>query len=293
MGDGLHDAFVVKLNPAGGGQSDLLYATFLGGNSTDWGSAIAVDGSGSAYVTGWTKSPDFPTTPGAFDTTHSIHNDVFVVRLRLTGSGQSDLLYATFLGGEDYDNGRGIAVDETGNVYVTGETYSFDFPTTPGAFDTDLDGCEDAFVVKLNPASGGQSDLLYATFLGGEHYDEGRGIAVDGASSAYVAGCTYSSDFPATPGAYDEDFSGGSDAFVVAFKASALPGDQTWAVCECPFTTAGRISPSPRWAAPCVSSAVTTPRPPASTPPPWATAGPTTTTSTWPSPTTRAVRWEL
>jgi len=201
--------------------SDLLYSTFLGGSSNDRGSAITVDGAGSTYVAGYTSFPDFPTTVGAFDTSYDGEADAFVVKLNADGTG---LAYATFLGGNGWDSGWGIAVDEAGNAYVTGETQSSDFPTTTGAFDTSLDGHNDAFVVKLNAAGTG---LAYATFLGGgSDYDRGHAIAVDGAGSAYVMGWTDSSDFPTTAGAFDQscgtdgncDFDGQNryrDAFVV------------------------------------------------------------------------------
>jgi hypothetical protein len=205
------DAFVVKLNATG---SSLEYATFLGGSDTDDGYGIAVDGSGNAYVKGGTTSFDFPTTPGAFDTTYNSSVDVFVVKLNATGSA---LAYATFLGGSDYDFGFGIAMDGSGAVYVTGETWSSDFPTTPGAFDTTYNGSHDAFVVKLNAAGSG---LTYATFLGGSDYDFGFGIAMDGSGAVYVTGGTRSSDFPTTPGAFDTSYSGGGDAFVVKLNAT-------------------------------------------------------------------------
>jgi hypothetical protein len=153
------DAFVVKLNAAG---STLAYATFLGGSNDELGDGIAVDGSGAAYVTGYTYSSDFPTTPGAFDTTHNGNHDAFMAKLNAAGSA---LAYATFLGGSSSDDGHAIAVDGAGAAYVTGYTYSSDFPTTPGAFDTTYNGNYDAFVVKLNAAG---SALAYATFLGGE-----------------------------------------------------------------------------------------------------------------------------
>ena len=200
------DAFVVKLNPAG---SELAYATFLGGGSMEDGNAIAVDGAGSAYVTGSTGSSDFPTTPGAFDPSLNIHGDAFVVKLNPAGSG---LAYATFLGGNDADQGYGIAVDGAGSAYVTGFTNSGDFPTTPGAFDPSHNAYTDAFVVKLNPAGSG---LAYATFLGGGSGDEGHAIAVDGAGSAHVTGRTDSSNFPITLGAFDTSHNGNLDAFVI------------------------------------------------------------------------------
>jgi hypothetical protein len=208
--NGFNDAFVLKLNPAGSG---LAYATFLGGSSSntgaaDYGAAIAVDGAGSAYVTGETASSDFPTTPGAFDPSY---NGAFVAKFNPTGSG---LVYATFLGGGGTDRGYAITVDGAGSAYVTGETSSSNFPTTPRALDTSLNGSYDAFVAKLNPAGSG---LAYATFLGGNSYDYGYAIAVDGAGSAYVAGDTRSSDFPTTSGAFDPSYND-VDAFVAKLR---------------------------------------------------------------------------
>ncbi len=204
------DAFVVKLNPAG---SELAYATFLGGSNDDYGGAIALDGLGDVYVAVGTSSSDFPTTPGAFDTSFNGRSDVFVVKLNLAGSR---LVYATFLGGGNDDYGFDIAVDGAGSVYVTGLTVSNNFPTTPGAFDTSNNGGNgDAFVAKLNSAG---SDLVYATFLGGSDSDYGWAIALNGTDNAYVTGRTASSDFPTTPGAFDTSFNGYTDAFVVKFN---------------------------------------------------------------------------
>jgi hypothetical protein len=207
--NGYEDAFVVKLNATGTG---LVYATFLGGSGWDYGHAIAVDGADSAYVMGRTASSDFPTTEGAFDTSYNGgYWDTFVVKLNATGTGLS---YATFLGGS---GGEAIAVDGAGSAYVTGFTESSDFPTTEGAFDTSYNGGDlDTFVVKLNAAGTG---LSYATFLGGSGGDVGEGIAVDGVGSAYVTGCTSSSDFPTTPGAFDTNYSS-HDAFVVKLNAA-------------------------------------------------------------------------
>ena len=105
-----------------------------------------MDGSENAYVTGITDSTDFPTTPGAYDTGHSGGYDVFVTKLNSTGSS---LIYSTFLGGSEFDEGNGIAVDDLRNSYVTGSTFSTDFPTTPGAYDTGHSGGLDVFVTKL------------------------------------------------------------------------------------------------------------------------------------------------
>ncbi len=209
--NGSIDAFVAKLNADGSG---LAYSTFLGGVSADRSNSIAVDTSGAAYVTGRSHSSDFPTTPGAFDTTLNGNSDTFVAKLNADGSR---LAYSTFLGGAHYDGGGGIAVDGAGSAYVTGYTYSSDFPTTPGAFDTTHNGNYDTFVVKFNADGSG---LAYSTFLGGAHNDGGGGIAVDASGVAYVTGWTDSSNFPATPGATDTTYNGPHDAFVAKLNGA-------------------------------------------------------------------------
>ncbi|WP_299755008.1 SBBP repeat-containing protein [uncultured Chloroflexus sp.] len=212
-GDYYGDAFVAKLSSSG---TELLYATFLGGSGWDVGYDIALDGSGAAYVTGWTRSTDFPTTAGAYDRTYNGGGDVFVTKLNPNGTG---LVYATFLGGSASDSIRGIAVDGSGHAYVTGWTTSTDFPTTAGAYDTTFNGGDyDAFVAKLNPSGTG---LVYATFLGGSTIDRGYSIAVDGSGNAYVTGETSSVDFPTTSRAVSTIFNGGDyDAFVVKLNPS-------------------------------------------------------------------------
>src|SRR5439155_18785100 len=136
--------FVAKLDPNG---SALVYSTLLGGSFDDGGQGIAVDAAGNAYVTGSTQSADFPTTPGAFQTTFGGGGDAFVTKLTPTGSG---LVYSTYLGRSDDDEGLAIAVDISGNAYVTGFTISATFPTPPGAFQPTLGGGGDAFVTQLN-----------------------------------------------------------------------------------------------------------------------------------------------
>jgi len=210
--NGTSDAFVVKVNPSATG---LAYASFLGESDSDSGSDIAVDDTGAAYVTGWTYSPSFPTTPGAFDNTLNGTSDAFVVKVNPSATG---LAYASFLGGSNSERGHGIAVDGDGAAYVTGYTYSSDFPTTPGAFDTIYNGSyDDAFVVKVNPSATG---LAYASFLGGSSSERGEGIAVDGDGAVYVTGYTKSSDFPTTPGALDTTLNGYGDTFVFKVNPS-------------------------------------------------------------------------
>ena len=216
--NGNQDAFVTKLNPTG---SALVYSTFLGGSNDEFGHGIAVDSSGSAYVTGITNSGNFPTTVGAFDATlDGIGTfDAFVTKLNPAGSA---LVYSTFLGGVNSESGNGIAVDTSGSAHVTGSTGSDNFPTTAGAFDTTRSDDADAFVTKLNPAG---SALAYSTFLGGFDTDVGNAIVLDTLGSAYVTGFTGSINFPTTVGAFDTTFNAIGefvtfDAFVTKLNLS-------------------------------------------------------------------------
>jgi len=202
------DVFVSKLNAAGSG---FVYSTYLGGSGIDNGYGIAVDSNGSAYVTGYTASSNFPTTAGAYQTTYGDGGDVFVSKLNAAGSG---LVYSTYLGVVGFDPSGAIAVDNSGNAYVTGSTQSTDFPTTAGAYQTTYDGSEDVFVSKLNAAGSG---LIYSTYLGAN--DRGNGIALDSSGSAYVTGNAYGL-FPITAGAFQTTFSGSTDTFVSKLNAA-------------------------------------------------------------------------
>lgn len=205
------DVFVTKLSASG---ASLVYSTYLGGNSDDIGHAVAVDTAGAAYVTGYARSNDFPTTSGAFDTSNSgSYYDAFVTKLNADGGS---LAYSTFIGGSSYEEGSSIAVDPTGAAYVAGRTDSSNFPTTAGAFDT-IWNSTDAFVVKLNPAG---SALAYGTYLGGSQHDQARAIAIDASGRAILAGFTYSGDFPTTAGAFDETWNDQSDVFVARLSAA-------------------------------------------------------------------------
>lgn len=205
---GSSDAYVTKLNPTG---STLVYSTYLGGTGGDVGLGIVVDAAGSVYLTGNTSSSNFPATASAFDTTPNGSNDAFVAQLN---SGGSALVYATYLGGTDFEGAIGIAVDLTGNAYVTGATQSLDFPTTLGAFDQIHAGEQDAFVTKVSVSG---SALVYSTYLAGNGLfdnDAGISIAVDGTGFAYVAGVTTAADFPTTPLAFQTAYGGNDDVFV-------------------------------------------------------------------------------
>jgi Calx-beta domain/Beta-propeller repeat len=227
-GGGFVDAFVTKLSADG---SALIFSTYLGGPSfaSDWGQAVAADAAGNSYVTGHTYALDFPTTPGAFQRDGAAGLNAFVTKFTPTGG----VAYSTHaLGGSGHDEAWGIAVDATGNAYITGNTDSWDdpstsidtgFPTTPGAFRRTLVGQIDAYVAKLN-ASG--SALVYGTYLGGSSdfgggsgIDRGFGIAVDTAGSAYVVGDTESPNFPVVNAIQTFNY-WYSDAFVTKLNPS-------------------------------------------------------------------------
>lgn len=225
------DAFVAKLNPSG---TALLYSTYLGGAGDDGANGIAVDAAGDAYVTGVTRSNDFASTPNAFQTKPVTGGAAFITKFNAAGNA---LVYSTYLGGSTFETfltanvGTSIAVDAGGNAYVTGHTFSRDFPIRKGAqaefnrgaafnccfeclynFQPSPSPVEDAFVTKLNPSGSG---LIYSTYLGGSGQDESFAIAVDSTGSAYVTGRTCSRDF--TSGSYG---GGISDAFVVKLSPS-------------------------------------------------------------------------
>ncbi|MBK5228795.1 MAG: SBBP repeat-containing protein [Actinobacteria bacterium] len=201
------DVFVTKLNAAG---QALDYSTYLGGLGTDIGHAITVDGSGSAYVTGWTLSANFPTQ-APISATNAGAQDVFVTKLNVTGAR----VYSTYLGGLSDDVGYGIAVDGTDSAYVTGAAASNDFPTQAPLFGANA-GNYDVFVTKLNPAG---SALIYSTYLGGSDADTGYGIALNGSGEAHVTGSTASTNFQ-TLNPFQPSNGGGTDAFVTKLNAA-------------------------------------------------------------------------
>jgi hypothetical protein len=214
------EAFVTKVNPAG---TALVYSTFIGGGNFEWGRGIAVDAAGNAYVTGQTKSSNFPTTGGAFDRTFNVDTcprcgidqyDAFVLKLNAAGSA---LVYSTFLGGFNLDDGMAIAVDAAGNAYVAGETEAVNFPTTANAFDRTINGALDTFVTKLN-ATG--SALVYSTYLGGSAVEFPSRVAVDASGNLFITGSTSSTNFPTTAGTFDRTQNGAFDVYLTKLNAA-------------------------------------------------------------------------
>ncbi len=208
------NVFVSKIDTTKNGAASLIYSTYLGGNGWNYGYGIAVDSSGCAYVTGGTSSTDFPTLNQYQKDPGDSYYDAFVTKLDTTQSGAASLIYSTYLGGGYEDLGCGIAVDDSGNAYVTGDTYSTDFPTLNQYQGDPGDAWYDAFVTKLDTTRSGAASLIYSTYLGGDGSDGGRGIAVDNGGCAYVIGNTGSTDFP-TLNQYQKDpADSNGDAFV-------------------------------------------------------------------------------
>jgi len=196
-------AFVSKFAFDG---SSLIYSTFIGGTTgRTLGFGIKVNSAGNAFIAGLTEASDFPTTPGAFQSGLRGSNDAFVTELSPAGA---HLVYSTLLGGSAGDLAQGLALDSTGNTYITGSTGSTDFPTTPAAISRTLNGLSDVFITKLNPTG---TNLVYSTYLGGSAAEGGDAIALDAARNAYITGSTTSPDFPVTAGAPQTKFGGGTE----------------------------------------------------------------------------------
>lgn len=209
------DIFVAKLTPD---CNDLVYSTFIGGNGYESTTAMALDKEGNLLISNITNSTDFPTTKGAFDTSYNGGEyDVSISKLALDGTGDSDLIFSTYLGGTDADMAYSIALNNTGDIYVTGSSYCANYPTTPNAYKKNCTGPNDSFVSKLKSDG---SYLLSSTYIGGSYWDYGEVIAIDNFGNVIVTGETGSLDFPFTNGAYEGTYKG-DECDVVIFKLSS------------------------------------------------------------------------
>ena len=215
---GSYDAFILKFNSSGA----RLWATYYGGSNQDDGYRICTDNSGALYVTGMTSSTNFPTQilTGAYNqTTYGGGYDIFILKFNSSGAK----LWATYYGGSGYDVGQAICTDNSGNLYVTGQTWSTSFPTQTltGAYNQiTLGGGRDAFILKFNSSSA----RIWATYYGGNSNDYGHGICTDNSGALYVTGATESSDFPLQEltGAYNQTYGGSSDAYILKFGSKVL-----------------------------------------------------------------------
>jgi hypothetical protein len=205
------DIFVTKISSLG---PTIVYSTYIGGSSTENGYGIAVDSSGSAYVTGRSLSGDFPVTTGAYQTKTNGGGDAVVFKLSASGNA---LVYSTYVGGTGNDIAYAIAVDSAGSAYAVGTTESTDFPAV-SQYQKDQPN-DDAFLFKLSPDG---SALVYSTYLGGSGNDYGQGVAVDPFGAAYVTGYTDSNNYPTKAEFLDDQTS--TDAFVTKLEPLVLSG---------------------------------------------------------------------
>jgi hypothetical protein len=241
--------FVSKLNSTG---TALDYSTYLGGSKGAGAYAIAVNSAGNAYVAGNAMYTDFPVTSGAYQTTNKASansaSNAFIAELNTTGTA---LVYSTWLGGTGLeisaaayvgDSAAAIALDASGDAYVTGLAYSTNFPVTTGAIQTTnaagANKAENSFIAEINPAG---SALLYSTYLGGSGYpfgisgyyhgDAADALALDTSGNIYIAGAAYSSNFPVSSAAYQKSnlalSNSGSNVFVSKLTMGASPTTST------------------------------------------------------------------
>jgi Beta-propeller repeat/WD40-like Beta Propeller Repeat len=209
------EAFVSKVSADG---SQLLYSSILGGNMEDAAIAVALDSSDNLYVSGYTGSPDFPVTAGCAQATYGGPYDVFVSKFSFASPGVPRLIYSTYLGGSNLEDPHGMALDSSGNIYVTGYTQSFDFPATQHFGNSSYN----AFVTKLNAAGSAFTDSVQL----GDYATYGYAVAVDSAGNAYVTGQTTTSNFPTTPGSLQTALAGGgSDGFVTKLDYNTRQAD--------------------------------------------------------------------
>ncbi len=209
------ESFVSELNSTG---SALVYSSYLGGTAASYGSGIALDASGAAYVAGWTTSKDFPVTQGAYDTVWGGTNEVFVAKVAPGGGAIS---YATYLGDIYPDQANAIAVDGSGNAWIAGFTYGGKFPVA-SPLQAASGGIYDAIVSEFDPTG---STLLFSTYLGGTGNEAANDLALDSSGNVYVAGHTFSTDFPVTPSAMTTGYTGGSyDAWIARISPQNAAG---------------------------------------------------------------------
>lgn len=210
---GGYDAFFALFEP--GASSSLIYSTFLGGGKTDVATGIAVDRDGIVHLTGYTMSEDFPYTDGAYRTSYAGRGDIFYMRADITKNGLDGYLYATYIGGSDADLAYGMVQDSAGFLYVTGYTFSNDFPIFGNSLRDVRAGGSDVFLLRIDPAGPASNPITYSTYLGGSGSELAYGISVSPAGSVAITGYTDSTDFPAFGNPLQSRPGGALDAFLM------------------------------------------------------------------------------
>ncbi|MEY2486777.1 MAG: hypothetical protein QOH39_2425 [Verrucomicrobiota bacterium] len=220
---GESDGFVARIDPQTAGQAGLMYCTYLGGATSDFCAAVAVDANGNAFVTGETQSSDFPTTLGAYQRVHTPGTAGFVTKLNPSGS---TMVYSTLVsgsqgssasGGSNYTAPSAIVVDSAGHAYIDGETNDTDFPTTAGVVQPAYGGADDGFITELSDDG---SALVFSTYLGASDYEGLFGLKIDRAGNILVGG--YSSSHDLTPvNAFQPAIGGYYDCFVAKLTPGA------------------------------------------------------------------------
>jgi hypothetical protein len=216
---GPQDAFLCQIDPNAG---VLDYSTYLGGELSDQGRAILVAPNGLVYFAVTTESTEFPMAGLAYNYNLTAPIGIVIGVMDMTQVGANSLVYTTYFGGSDIQEVRGIALDASGNLLVTGYTLATDFPVTSDAAQPKPGGNCDAFVSVVNPF-GFSKFLVYSTYLGGSQGEVAYGIAGDSAGNIYVTGYTLSPDFPTTPDAFEPNWGGGIDLFLTKLKPG-IPG---------------------------------------------------------------------
>ena len=219
---GSFDGFVAELDPTQSGTASLISSTYLGGGGQDIPRAIAVAADGQAYVAGYTRSVDFPTTPNSFRPFYGGGGEAFLTRLDLAAN---TVTYSTFLGGSGQDQATKILVEPSGRVAITGFTLSDNFPVTSNALQSSQAGNGDAFLTILNPgAPDFTTALVYSTYLGGTDSDVAYDMRRDAVGKYYLCGYTLSLDFPTQNALNPTSFPGNSiDGFVSVIDPAAAP----------------------------------------------------------------------
>jgi fibronectin type 3 domain-containing protein len=210
---GSSDIFLTKLT---GNGTNLSYSTFIGGGSTEASTSIVVDFSGDIWMTGYTTSSNFPTTPFAYDSIYGGSYDAFLLKF---AGNESKYLYSSYLGGNNQDHGRSVHIDTNGYIWLSGETLSDPFPTTPNAYNSTYSGFRDAFILALAP----NETLAYSTYVGGSDREVFTDLALDPTGKVWISGETKSLNFPTTSNAYNRTYSGNNDIFLFSLTLYSTP----------------------------------------------------------------------